>query len=123
MTLALAGVLAVAIVECLIRLPVRSAVRAMAATAAKAAHVVRARGISDHWKERVLIRYSGRLFYNSALILVILAGIVGLVIGFDAAGRAALGLDLIGYLVTLEGLVVLSLVAAAYAWLRTRRVG
>jgi len=79
--LALSAVLSVLLVEIVLRLPFADVLAEGRATAKKALWTVRARGVSDHWKEKVMLAYSGRMFASSFRLggLVLLVGAAAVV--------------------------------------------
>ena len=68
----------VAAVELFFRLPFLAQIEAINGGAMKALDVVRSRRISDHWKERVLPAYAGRILRASLLLGVLLASCAAL---------------------------------------------
>ena len=119
MTYILALVAGIGFVEILLRTPLLRALQALRRTAGRAGHVVRSARISDHWKERVLLAYSGRLFVSTVTIaLSLLAAAIPLLLAILIG--AASGIDFAGFVVTLPGMAVLTLVALAYAGFRFR---
>ena len=62
--------------ELALRLPLVTSVATMNATAGRALRVVRAPRVSDHWKERILPAYAGRLMKASLLLLASVLAIV-----------------------------------------------
>lgn len=108
-----------AFVEGLLRLPVLQRVKQMKATLARVRFVFSARSVSDHWKEKVLLAYALKLWVDSA-VLLLLMGLLGvpLLLGFNMLSR--LGLFDAGVLTSSSGLIVATLVGAAYGVLRTR---
>ncbi len=62
--------------ECLFRCPLVAITRSMSKVAAKSLRVVSSRRISEHWKEAVLVRYSGMLLVTSCLAFVWLIAFV-----------------------------------------------
>ena len=65
-------VLSIFLVEFLLRLPLRDPIADAAKIAAKAQHTLLTSAISDHWKERALLAYAGRLFRNTLTIAIAL---------------------------------------------------
>jgi len=90
-TIAYSAILIV-LTELLLRLPLREQVSKAARVASRAQHTMMAKGISDHWKERALLAYAGKLFrstlslaitlgsfFGVAAILILLADLAGIV--------------------------------------------
>ena len=73
-----AAIVAATVIACEIalRLPLVTSVATMSATAGRALRVMRAPRVSDHWKERILPAYAGRLLKASLLLLASVLGIV-----------------------------------------------
>ncbi len=118
----LAAAVGIVFVEIFIALPVLSEAGRLLSLVAKVQRTVRSPRISDHWKEKVLIVYAGRLLQRSlilsafmlaALAAVILAG-YGITLFLDR-GFAA-------YMLSLDGSLVATLASLAYALARFRLV-
>lgn len=109
----------VAFAELFIRLPIIASVKGAAGFASKSATIIRAERISDHWKERVLLAYSQRLFTQTLrLALLIVTAFSPVFVALAVA--AVVGAPLLSLLVSLQG-VCLSLAAAlVYAFARAR---
>lgn len=117
------GLSALLAVELFLRLPFLARVEALGVAAMKALGVVRSQRISDHWKERVLPRYAGRILV-ATLTLAGLLGIWALAVGgvYLLAGWPMLG-GLEPAWLSLSSLAVqgaMVMVAAVYAWMRSR---
>ena len=105
--------------EAFLRLPLLPVVRRVTDTARKSGRVLASKRISDHWKERVLPRYSWIIGTGSvqffALLMLALApvAVLGLVFpgGFSAWAAALMRPAVIA---------ALCLVSIAYVWLRLR---
>lgn len=87
------AVLAALVAELALRLPLGRATRAILAPNRKALWVLRAPGISDHWKERAMLAYARRSLTASAGF----AGWVAVLIGAALALGAPLALALPGF--------------------------
>ena len=114
---ALAAVLAS--VEAALRLPVLSTAASLPAVAARAAATLKRAGASDRSKERALVCYARSMASRSILLaawLVLSAmPLLGLTVLADWAGLATLE-----WLASAQGLLLSSVAAAAYAWVRLR---
>lgn len=66
-------------VELFLRLPLAPLVRELATLLQKVTRVIRSSAISDHWKEKVLLRYAGGIALTTLKIGAVLGGI-GLVV-------------------------------------------
>ncbi len=115
----LASVIAV---ELFIRLPVIGQVHQLLGTTQKAGHIIAAKGVSDHWKERVMLRYAREILFCSVKLVVFMTGVL-----FLAVLPALLVQRFIDPGLSVEALfsswsaVAVSLVAAtAYYVMRTR---
>jgi len=88
-TIAYSAILIV-LTELLLRLPLREQVSVAARVASRAQHTMMARRISDHWKERALLAYAGKLFRNTLSLAVTLGLFFGiaatLILLADVAG-------------------------------------
>jgi hypothetical protein len=116
---ALIALAAVAASEAMLRLPLIAQARAVISVSRRSMHVLSARSISDHWKERVLPAYALRMAKGSvgfflslclALLPVVLIGLVapgGLSAWFETLLRPL-------------SILVLCLVSLGYIWLRVK---
>jgi len=90
----------------------------------KATRVVTSRAISDHWKEKVLLRYSSMIALISlkiaAIICVVGAAVVLLSLLFDRV--LTLQQSMLNILATWFGLAVAMVVSVAYVKVRPRLV-
>lgn len=110
----LAALAAIGFVEALVRLPLLPTVAAIANTAGKASRVIRSSRISDHWKERVLLRYAARVMRGSLLTMVFLVAAFLPVLALNLVGRA-FGVHVLETAMTLPGLVFMTVVGLIYA--------
>jgi hypothetical protein len=62
-------------VELFLRLPLARQARELTATLHKVTRVITSSAISDHWKEKVLLRYSGSIAMTTLKIGAIIGGI------------------------------------------------
>jgi hypothetical protein len=114
--LALAAVLAS---EAMLRLPLIAQAKSVADVSRRSMHVLRARRISDHWKERVLPAYSLRMAKGSIgfFISLCLALLPVALLGFVAPGGVDAWFDM---LLRPLPMLVLCLVSIGYIWLRLK---
>lgn len=64
-------------VELFVRLPVLAQVHRLFGMTRKAGHVIAAPAVSDHWKERVMLRYAREILVSSlALVLFLLTALL-----------------------------------------------
>lgn len=105
--------------EILWRLPIAARIRDVLGYTQKAQHIITAARISDHWKERVLLTYSGRICFGSVSIFVML--VLGLMPVLAAGLIYAGGLEnWIRALMQPTAIVALCVVSAGYIWIRQR---
>lgn len=108
--------------EIVLRCPLPRHLAKMAVYARKAAALVRSGQVSDHWKERILPTYAGRIMAASlgllfwlCVVALPLIGVAVLVKGSLAAGTA--------WLIEIVPLCVMTSVAAVWIWGRRRLAG
>ncbi len=109
-------------IELFLRLPVIERTRGVLSTSRRSIKVVASKAISDHWKEMVLPQYSLRMATGS------LAAAGLMVLAFSPIIVLALvgplfGADVMALLLSWQGIVGVSFVAALYAYLRNRLLG
>jgi hypothetical protein len=109
-------------VELFFRLPFIDSARRVIAVSRKSASVVASSKISDHWKEKVVPVYAGKLFVGSLqlfgwMILAFMPFIAGVPL------VDTLGMEVNALLVSWPGLLVTTLVAVIYASLRNKLNG
>jgi cytochrome c biogenesis protein CcdA len=116
--------LCVIAIESFLFLPVMAQVKKLAAVSQKSLKVISSPRISDHWKEKVLQRYSRDMAVASLAIAVGLALMFVPVIAasylFDAFMDGEI--SILDYAVTTEGLVIATLFSIFYAYVRSRLV-
>lgn len=107
-------------VELFLKLPVRQSVEELLRVTKKSSHVVLSPHISDHWKEKVMLVYAKQAFSNTvkltAVILIFASAIflpLGIVDYLELTRQSLLEL-----LSSLKGLLVTTISAACYLWLR-----
>ena len=69
----LTGLLCILLVELALRLPFAAVVAAVSKSSARAVRVVRAKAVSDHWKEKALAAYARTTFLSSMKLAALLA--------------------------------------------------
>ncbi|SON56849.1 hypothetical protein HDIA_3308 [Hartmannibacter diazotrophicus] len=83
----LTAILCVLLVELAVRLPLAGAVLGVSGASKRAARVLRAKAISDHWKEKAMGAYARATFASTlklaGLLIVILAIAFALVLLFE----------------------------------------
>ncbi|MGR3762394.1 hypothetical protein ACUXV3_20010 (plasmid) [Roseobacteraceae bacterium NS-SX3] len=107
------ALITICLTELFLRLPLVAAARSVLDTSRRAARVMRARAISDHWKEKAVQAYAG-LMLKAGLRLLAGLGAVALA----GAGLAALAEVLVpgtaAALLSGPGLLVSAAAAAGY---------
>lgn len=117
-----ASLLVLPAIEFFLRLPFLMHIRSTLAVARKSTGVIMARHVSDHWKERVLLRYARDMALHSVILGALFAGLAAVVV------LPALLLDrlvapeptTLESLVSLPGIAAMSLVAVVYLFVRKR---
>jgi len=115
----LAAFSGVSFVEIFIRLPVRAELSKLIGTAGKSARVIRSTRISDHWKEQVLLVYSGQIFRSTVGVTLTVVLALGPSVGLTILA-AFLALPLAEFMMSWQGLLFTTIVALVYAKLRVR---
>jgi hypothetical protein len=117
----LAAVLCVVLVEIAVRLPFAPVMADVSRTGVRSMRVLRSSRISDHWKEKVMLAYSGRMFRASmrlAGILIVLFGIAALIVwGFDAISGG-----FFHFMLSWQGILATLVLASLYFVARKRIV-
>jgi len=114
----------VAAIELFIRLPFLKYVARLGEIGRKTTWVIGSDRISDHWKEKVLQRYSRDLAVCSLSLGFFLAVILGVIsvlaLAYDAVAQPEM--PTLDYLMSVEGLVLATVFAFLYIFLRRRLV-
>jgi hypothetical protein len=108
-------------VELFLRLPIFDISRTILATSRKSYRVISSRLISDCWKEKAVQRYSMIMFTR-----VLLLAACFVLLGASLAGLLYLG-DLVeagisGYMASIRGIFLTTVLATLYIFLRNRFV-
>ncbi|MFA9230780.1 MAG: hypothetical protein RIR95_1897 [Pseudomonadota bacterium] len=110
---------AIVATELLLRLPLLPAMKRATSAAQKSGRVLKSKRISDHWKERVLLAYSGRIARNSfgffAMLCAVVLGVV--FVGLSHPGGL---MDWVFVLSQPLNLVALCAASLVYAFLRSK---
>lgn len=117
----LIGILTAILVEIFLQLPLIETARGIGITARKAVRILRARGVSDHWKEKASQAYAGKMMRAT----LVLAGGLGVIIAIAVIlsfGMESLAPGFGSALISWPGLVVSLVVATLYVMLRKRFV-
>ncbi len=117
-----AGIAGVGFVELLIRLPIFPKLAEIRATLIRALGVVRSPRISDHWKEKALLRYAFRLLWLTVLLTVYF---VGALLPFIVIYLISIviGVAFMEFILSLVGILFATIVSVVYARVRFGRVG
>ncbi|MEJ8573162.1 hypothetical protein [Microbaculum marinum] len=105
-------------VECIVRLPFIALVRAVVDASGKALRVVRSRRISDHWKEKVMLAYSGETLAATLKLLVLLV-LVGAALVAVSLGVDRITGNFLEFIASPLGIAGSLVAAGAYAKART----
>ena len=109
------------VVECFIRLPLLKSARRLTDLLGKITAVLRSSSISDHWKEKILPVYAGRLFTGSVAVFAwVVLGLMPMVALVFIA--ESVDVPLLPLVSSLSGLAASTAVAVVYALLRNRVV-
>ncbi|GAB5467241.1 MAG: hypothetical protein Kilf2KO_02710 [Rhodospirillales bacterium] len=117
MSWVLTGALCVLLVELCLRLPFGPVLSRLVRSSSRALHVVRAKAVSDHWKEKAMAAYARTTFastFKLALLLgLLLAVATGLVLALE---RIAPGFE--AFILSWLGIGVSVVFACLYVGLR-----
>ena len=110
------------VAEVFCRFPFLSILRSVLRTAKKAALVIASPKISDHWKEKVILKYASQLAsqtFRIAIIFIFLFVIIGgIILGFEFI----FSVNLFEWVVSNIGLIVTTAVSLFYVILRKQVV-
>jgi hypothetical protein len=112
--------LMIAAVELCARLPLRSRFSVVIDTARRAAKVVASPAISDHWKEKVLLSYAGRLAASALMLGLVLAVLSVAIFGAIFFGEAVAGRagGILQFALSLRGIAFMTAVSLLYGYAR-----
>lgn len=116
---ALLAIATIAAVELVLRLDVGGTIRRLLAVVRKVLRLMKSDTISDHWKERALLAYSGQMFSASLRLLAMLLLAVSPFVVLAAVGTW-MDMPLLALLVSGTGILVTIAIACAYLPLRRR---
>lgn len=112
-------VLCIVLVEVFLRMPFLPSLVAITRTTARSMRVMRARGVSDHWKEKAMGAYARRTFMASltlaGLLLAIAALATVLIVAFEQVS-AGFG----SFVLSWTGLIASVLAATLYVAVRRK---
>ena len=109
----LTTILCVTLIEVVIRLPIQGIAREVSVVGRKAMRTVSSAHISDHWKERALLAYSGRLFLATAKLCGVLF-VIAVIVSVLLTLFSALGFSITDFVVSAAGIVFSLVFATAY---------
>jgi ABC-type enterochelin transport system permease subunit len=118
----IAAILCAVVVEFAARLPLGDALRSIASAGNRAFEVITSRSISDHWKEKVLLVYSGRMMRASFVLIGVLGFLFATVSAAILAAKM-FGFDLLTLLTSWQGATFSVVAATVYAKTRFRNAG
>lgn len=122
MSIVLTIVLSLVLAEIAVRLPLADTARRLVRIGRKAMRTLGARSVSDHWKERAMLRYARDLMVASAQLaaflvaLVVVAVFLALVLERGFPG-------FVGFAIGWTGLLVSLMAVTAFLWARRHGVG
>lgn len=119
MIFAASAILCVLLVELFAWFPVMATFKRLISVAGKARTVLLSTRISDHWKERVLLKYAGLIFIKTAKLFGFFL-LFGLLVYAAIIGVRFAGFDLYHFLTSWQGIVFCIVVASVYTTLRFR---
>ena len=106
-------------VEVFVRTSFKQNINAILAFSKRSLGTLSSKQISDHWKEKVLLRYALEIFKNSVLLIVCFI-VTGTVIFVAHVIGSYLGMDLLSLFMTPLGVIVSLLLALVYVYFRGR---
>ncbi|QDT39469.1 hypothetical protein Pan189_38770 [Stratiformator vulcanicus] len=109
----------VLIAELLCRIPMGRRVARIGSVARRSSRVIVSSRVSDHWKERAILRYSAQLSVDTTVIALWFVMVAGAVIGFDRLCAFGLRFSLFDYALTFGGLMLAT--GSSTLWLIARR--
>lgn len=117
-----AAITCVILVELFIAVPMMAAIQVLLHNSNRASKVISSAHISDHWKEKVLIRYARNIMLSSLKIAFWLLLVLAL------GGGASMLLDMLiqpematlAWLATLQGIIGATVFSILYFWLRSK---
>lgn len=116
---ALLAVATIAAVELVLRLDIADTIRRLLAVVRKVLRIMQSDAISDHWKERAMLAYSGQMFSASLMLLAMLLLAVSPFAILAAVG-IWIDMPLLALLMSGTGVLVCAAIACAYLPLRRR---
>jgi len=115
------AVLCVVMVEIALLLPLGATLKGFSRTSQKAMRTIASSRISEHWKEKVMLRYSARMMVETLKLFLFLALLAGLILlGIWVAAMAEIPLE--DLLLSFPGIGFSILFSVGYVFLRQKLV-
>ena len=113
----LTGVLCIVLIEFVVCIPFRDVILEIFMIAQKALHTLSSKVISDHWKEKVMLIYAGKLFVSTIklAVFIVLIAIVAMMFIFVAD---FFGAQIGDFIVTWFGILYSIIIATIYLKMR-----
>jgi hypothetical protein len=108
----------VAVTELALKSPFKRILIKFRLVAGKAAHVVRAKAVSDHWKQKAMLAYARKVFILTGALALLLLGLAGVLIIFVACA-GFIGATTKEFLISRNGILLSIVVTIAYLKLRS----
>lgn len=116
---ALLAIATIAAVELVLRLDVAGTIRRLLTVVRKVLRIMKSDTISDHWKERAMLAYSGQMFSASLMLLAMLLLALAPFAVLAAVGTW-MDIPFLALLTSAAGVLVCVAIACAYLPLRRR---
>lgn len=119
------SLISIVAVEIFLWLPIRPPILQLATLGRKIPRVILSPKISDHWKEKVLLKYALLLAINSIKAFLWLLLAVALILGFTAGLGYVFGMgsaSALELVASTEGIAIMSLLSIAYYFIRQKLV-
>ena len=106
-------------IELLLRLAIGKAISELVRTSHRTLKTIASSGVSDHWKEKAVLRYAARIFgLSTRLFLTILAASLPFLI--IVAAEEQLGRNPMEFYGSLHAIAAGTAIGVAYAWIRSK---
>ncbi len=116
------GLAALFTVEVIARLPLVDAIRRSTDVSRKVVRVIRSPRISEHWKEKVLLRYAGVMAGQSLRLSAYLAIIFAPIVVVAVIADQLLQTDVVAQSIRPAGIILLTAFGIAWGVIRNRLV-
>lgn len=113
----LAAVLCIILIEFIVHIPLLDVVIEISVVAQKALHILGAKSVSDHWKEKAMLVYAGKLFASTVKLatFLVLIGIFAMMLIFSTD---YFGAKIGDFIVTWLGILYSIIVVTIYLKIR-----